>query len=62
MANAVGPTPGTIATSPNTARNTAQTNRNRLVGQIATDMGSQSGDVTTALEAILAAIQAKPSA
>lgn len=55
-------TPGAITTQPNTARNQAQTNRNRLVGQIAADMSSSSGDVTAGLDAIIAAINAKPSA
>lgn len=51
-----------IVTQPNAARNTADTNQNRILGQLATDLGSQSGDVVTGLQAILAAIQAKPSA
>jgi len=51
-----------IVTQPNAARNTADTNLNRILGKLATDVGSQSGDVTAGLQAILAAIQAKPSA
>lgn len=56
------PAPGAITTQPNTARNQAQTNRNRVVSDIAAGMSSGSGDVTAGLDAIIAAINAKPSA
>lgn len=51
-----------IITQPNAAVNTANKYRNQMVGKIAEDMGSQNTDMVAALNAIAAAINAKPSA
>lgn len=51
-----------IVSQPNAAVNTARKLTNERVGRIAQDLSSQSDDMTTALQAVLAAIQAKPSA
>lgn len=44
------------------AKDTARNQLTQLVGKLADDSGTQSADVVTALNAIAAAINAKPSA
>lgn len=51
-----------ITSQPNAAVNTAAKYRNQQVGKIAQDLGSQNTDIVAALDAIAAAINAKPSA
>ena len=54
--------PNNIVSQPNASVNSARKMTNQQVGTIAENLGSQSDDVTTALAAIAAAINAKPSA
>lgn len=51
-----------ITSQPNAAVNTSDKLLPQLLGVLAQNVGTQSGDTTTALQAILSAIQAKPSA
>ncbi len=51
-----------ITSQPNAAVNSARKITNERVGRIAQDLGSQSGDTSAGLQAILDAILAKPSA
>ena len=51
----------TPATVSNQAKDTARNQLNQLTGKLVDDMGTQSADVITALNAITAAITALPS-
>lgn len=55
--------PTIVATQPSSqAKDTARNQLTQLVGKLADDTGTQNADVVTALNAIAAAINAKPSA
>ena len=51
-----------VAQPSSQAKNTARNQLTQLVGKMADNAGSQSADIVTALDAIAAAINAKPSA
>ena len=51
-----------IVSQPNSSVNNARKATNQQVGQIAQNLGSQNTDLVAALDAIAAAINAKPSA
>ena len=55
-------TANSAATTSSQAKDTARNQLTQLVGKIVENTGSQSDDVVTALDAIAAAINAKPSA
>lgn len=54
-------TPSTIADTGNSTKDTQRSQLNQLVGLLVESSSSQSGDLVTALDAIAAAINAKPA-